>query len=499
MVGCDPTPLPSPLPSAPPSHEPSLEPTPLPSPEPSPEPTPVTPEPTPLPTPCSNLIEQCPTNCWQVDENLRPPRCTDPTANRPECNELPLPSLEPACLCCPDECLDTEMVGCEPTPLPSPAPTPEPTDTTCDINVEIQASCFTSCTFDTCVERPQRMTMFYRGGGCSGTRFRRCPLRDPDPTPELPNPDPCTCTKEELPCTEWNNKNECYDYDNAGVECNNLEEFCSNGQNSDPIPGCGPPASDIEHSVWIEAFGKDELYFEGKVDVNTTWDAVTIEEKVEAITDIFTYEYDPFTNGKGRLLQHVIFHSSCSQELFLTDQFGAQQLIEFESNCESDRCDPFCQNGRRLITLFQNRTGDFSINLIAQSPDQEPVLVNAILAVVSDGNLVSQINTFFPSQTVPPDLTIVPNFNVRLDENYTINAVAIGTQGGASCESVGDGTFQCVRVNECDLIPDDCECPIDRKILDDDDDSIEVQQDDGGRSFSFGRFFGGRFGGRGRD
>ena len=101
-VGCDPTPLPSP-------------------------------EPTPLPTPCSNLIEQCPINCWEVDEIDRPPTCTDPTVNRPDCNELPFPDgLDPPCPdCCPDECLDPDLpTGCDPTPLPSPEPTPvtpEPT------------------------------------------------------------------------------------------------------------------------------------------------------------------------------------------------------------------------------------------------------------------------------------------------------------------------------------------------------------------------------------
>ena len=88
--------------------------------------------PTPVPTPCSNLVEQCPLSCWEVDEADRLPRCTDPSVNRPDCNELPFPTnLDPACPdCCPDECLDTEMEGCDPTPLPSPEPTQEPTPLT---------------------------------------------------------------------------------------------------------------------------------------------------------------------------------------------------------------------------------------------------------------------------------------------------------------------------------------------------------------------------------
>ena len=185
MEGCDPTPLPSP-------------------------------EPTPVPTPCSNLLEQCPLQCWEVDPNNQLPRCT--AFNRPDCNELPFPTDIGCPDCCPDECLDTEMEGCDPTPLPSPLPTPEgPIE--CEIDVNIEASCLSSCSFDVCVERPDRMTMFYRGGGCYGTNFRRCPLRDPDPTPDLPNPDPCTCSKEELACTEWNNKNTCVDYNPVTKDC----------------------------------------------------------------------------------------------------------------------------------------------------------------------------------------------------------------------------------------------------------------------------------------
>ena len=99
---------------------------------------------TSAPTPCSNLIEYCPLACWEMNETLAPPRCTD--LNRTDCNVLPFPGNDTMWFnetwgnetywyndtdfnmtvcpdCCPDVCLDSTMEACDPTPLPSPAPT----------------------------------------------------------------------------------------------------------------------------------------------------------------------------------------------------------------------------------------------------------------------------------------------------------------------------------------------------------------------------------------
>jgi hypothetical protein len=372
------------------------------------------------------------------------------------------------------------MEGCVPTALPSPVPSPVPsalpspvpsaipTTSDCGIDVNINAVCKTACSFDNCVERPQRMRMFYRGGGCQNTSFRRCPLRNPDLTPELPNPDPCSCQREDLPCEQWNNKNTCIDYNRAGNECSSIVSLCASGQigaNAPPFnPACGPPNPNKEHSVWIEAFGKGEEYFAGKVDVNSTWDAVTVEEKVDANTDIFTYAYTG--SGKGRLLQHVVFHSSCSQELYLSDQFGAQQLIEFESFCDVDRCDPFCVNGRRTISLFRDALGDFDFTLVARTSNQAPVTLRFVAALLSPQTFEfpyfgeTQFEEFpeLNGTSVPPSQIVRPNFNIRLDEEYQISGLVSGERNGVACDALGTSTLTCVRVPECDFKPNDCPC-----------------------------------------
>lgn len=310
-----------------------------------------------------------------------------------------------------------------------------------------------------CVERPYRMQMRYNGGGCYGTNFRRCPGE---------NPDACTCTKEELPCSAWSNKNTCEDFDINGNTCNTIDAFCLNQADKSPTPGCGPPAKDIDHEVYIEAFGKEELYFSGPVRVNTTWDAVSSGEKVEANTDIFTYEWIEGV-GKGRLLQHVVFHSSCSQELFLTDQFGAQQLLEFDSFCPVSCSDPSCievsENGvtfgRRRISLFLENVADLSLQFQTGSPTGSVELDQVLgLLIPTDLSSIPQLFNFSDVRgvVVPPPVTLTPvNLLVNVETEYDIGAIVTGFLAGnrnAPCEQVGQSTLICEKVES---LP--CDCP----------------------------------------
>jgi len=315
------------------------------------------------------------------------------------------------------------------------------------------------------------MEMRYGGGGCYNTNFRRCPLRNPDNTPDLPNPDPCTCTKEELPCDQWNNKNTCEDFSSGGAVCNDVTRFCANGQkDTDPTPGCGPPSSFDNHTVFIEAFGNDELYFSGPVQVNSTWEATTSGEKVEANTDIWTYEYIEGI-GKGRLLQHVVFHSSCSQELYLTDQFGAQQLIEFDSFCDVGCNDPGCKEvigpngvrfGRRRISLFKEDLATLELSLSANSADVQRVKLDQVLGLFTptDFSGGTQFVNFSSAigVVVPPSVTLTPDeIILSPDLNYTMGAIVAGrlnNDPNTPCQQVDQTELICERVR---VVP--CDCP----------------------------------------
>nr|CAA75361.1 HepB protein [Cylindrotheca fusiformis] len=487
---------------------PICSPTMMPSPLPSGGGNPLTPQPSSQPSECSDILEQCPHDtCFlPFDDPLRPPSCTDPSVDRPDCDVLPTPANIGCPTCCPSECRpDNPMFSpspdgsppiCSPTMMPSPLPSdennpltpepsaapspvlslspssaPSPTDgPECGLDLKFDTLCQFSCRFDICVERPYRMQMRYNGGGCQGTNFRRCPIRDPDPTPDLPNPDPCTCTKEELPCEDWNNNNECEDFSVTGAVCNSIDQFCEDQSNRDPIPGCGPPPADVQHTVYIEAFGKeDELYFSGPVAVNTTWEAVTEGEEVDANTDIFTYEWIE-GEGKGRMMQHVVFHSSCSQELFLTDQFGSQQLLEFDSFCDVSCSDGGCVEvtedgltfGRRRISLFADSGGpqlDFSLEVTSPG---ENVELEQVLGLVSvdDSSTPTQFFNFSNviGTIVPPPVVLNPDdLKVAVNQNYTIGAIVTGfleADPSLPCQQVAQGTLICEKVDDLD-----CECP----------------------------------------
>lgn len=317
--------------------------------------------------------------------------------------------------------------------------------------------------------------MYYGGGGCQNTNFRRCPLRNPDTTPDIPNPDSCTCTKEELPCEEWNNKNTCVDYNVAGLECNDISSLCSTGQigpngSFNLVEGCGPPGKTDDHTVYIEAFGGGELYFGGQVAVNSTYEAVTAGEKVDANTDIFTYEWIEGA-GKGRLLQHVVFHSSCSQELYLTDQFGSQQLLEFDSFCDVACNDPGCkevtgpdgvQFGRRRISLFAEDSSKLNLELSATSTTAQRIKLDQVLGLFTPADFSGPTQFFnFSSavgQVVPPAVTLVPEgLAVAIDQTYSLGAIVTGfldDDPSTPCQQVNQTTFSCNKVRE---VP--CACP----------------------------------------
>jgi hypothetical protein len=303
------------------------------------------------------------------------------------------------------------------------------------------------------------MQMRYNGGGCYGTSFRRCPEE---------NPDYCTCTKDELPCSEWNNANTCEDFTVGGSVCNTNDDFCADQSDKSPTPGCGPPASTVDHTVYIEAYGKDELYFSGPVRVNSTWDALTEGEKVEANTDIFTYEWIEGV-GKGRMLQHVVFHSSCSQDMSITDQFGSQQLVEFDSFCDVSCSDGGCKEvtengntfGRRRISLFFESVTKLYLGLEAGSASDSVQLDQVIgLYTPDDFSSATQFFNFSDAigKVLPPSLTLDPSdLEISPKKNYTIGAIVTGFLDGDTstpCQQIGQSRLTCQKV---EAVP--CECP----------------------------------------
>jgi len=93
----------------------------------------------------------------------------------------------------------------------------------------------------------------------------------------------------------------------------------------------GPPVNigDEAYIVVTDIKGNGITYFEGLVGVGDNYRLNDNDERFEA--DLFISIYTP---DQSTLLQMVQFHASCSQNLGLSDIFGASQFIEFSNDVQ---------------------------------------------------------------------------------------------------------------------------------------------------------------------
>jgi hypothetical protein len=245
------------------------------------------------------------------------------------------------------------------------------------------------------------MQFLFKGGDCSFSDFRRCPGN---------NPDYCTCTREKLAQEDWPNKITCEDFDG------------------------GPPSpSDRGSLSWLRLEGNGEIYFEGAVAVGSSFNASTTADEVAANTDIFIYEYDETNDGPGALLQEVVYHSSCSEEMYLADTFGSTQLTEFESE-------------NQLVSLFRTSTFSFDLTLQLNSDATSLELITANMVLLSSSFLEPQLQSLdVNGTTIPPALTVNADFTIIPEENHTAIASIGGKLDGRECFGLAQQTFNCPR------------------------------------------------------
>lgn len=178
---------------------------------------------------------------------------------------------------------------------------------------------------------------------------------------------------------------------------------CSGGFNVQPNTlyqcqdfGIGPPRQDGATS-YIIAFqlGGGEEYFSGFVDVNDEF-TILAEEKFTANMNITVYDPGNSTDvaeilKPSNMIQTVIYHSSCSQNLFLKDRFGSVQLVEFTNE----------EQGR--VSCFQNVSLTVSVKI--------PVMVEGVaeltaLTVVTNQGQADQ--GIFDLSEIVAGQTLVP-------------------------------------------------------------------------------------------
>jgi hypothetical protein len=249
---------------------------------------------------------------------------------------------------------------------------------------------------------------------CAESVLKRCPGEDPDS---------CSCIRNvTLPEDEWaSQKFTCTDF---------------NG---------GPPAPGTSGNYWVTSTPvKDTsvIYYDGPVEVpggqfNAT--APEGQDQVDADTflNLFACNSDPCT-GPGSLLQQIVFHSSCSKELYLLDIFGSFQLIEFESTTKG------------VIGYGVSPTIGFSVNLMVEGSELSLDFITVVILSNETGLLPPQMEQFALNGTlIPPSFnesttaTIIPNQNFNV--MTTIGGQFVNADGtlGAGCFDIQETVINC--------------------------------------------------------
>jgi len=264
-----------------------------------------------------------------------------------------------------------------PPPVETPPPSPAPTE---PCTIDFNTTCTppppaTDCkaippAVQQCEGRPLQMGMLYNGGGC-------------DQSFNIQDEGKFTCTDI----------------------------------------GNGPPTVDgaLSYIVVTDAKDKGITYHSDVVEVGTIYYLSDNGERFEADQLIKIYD-----ESQTNLLQDVQYHSSCSQNLFLKDRFGASQLVEWFNEEQG------------LISCFANATFDLSVT-IPLTIEGDSLTVTSLISITSWGvfNLTDEVF----GQVLQPGDTIEASFTVTLDltsvQRYELLTEIIGfTDEGVICRGV---------------------------------------------------------------
>ena len=373
-----PTPEATPSPTSAPQPDSTPVPTPQPTASPSPEPTPVPttppqPDPTPKPTPFPSS---------EPTPEVTPDPSPEPT---PKSTPTPEPTTSPTSEPTP---LSTQNPTPVPTELPTATPSVQPSDSCL---FELSVTCVppngaSSCNaspppVEQCAGRPFEMVFLFNGGDCDQS-FN---------VQEAAGKFFCTDQGEGVP-TERGEK--------AYIVVTDLD------------------GETIFHDNWV-IVGELFTLFDG----GETFPA-------DQLITIFNSDV---TSDANNIVQSVQYHSSCSQNLFLKDRFGATQLVIWVNEDQG------------VVSCFANQTFDLDITV--------PIDIEGGPATLTALTVASNVDPFFFNLTdkiagtvvdagdnveatiaIPIDLTIKQTYNLLI----TLTAI---TQTGVLCSATDLTSF----------------------------------------------------------
>eukprot|EP00546_Thalassionema_frauenfeldii_P002433 CAMPEP_0178934710 /NCGR_PEP_ID=MMETSP0786-20121207/24037_1 /TAXON_ID=186022 /ORGANISM="Thalassionema frauenfeldii, Strain CCMP 1798" /LENGTH=1502 /DNA_ID=CAMNT_0020612569 /DNA_START=1215 /DNA_END=5725 /DNA_ORIENTATION=- len=252
------------------------------------------------------------------------------------------------------------------------------------------------------------------------------PFEDPSPSPsQMPSPvdDGCYISVD-ADCTPSGESNDCGSVVVTRTRCEDrplamvfrynggLCDQSDNIQNSELFQ-CfdfqeGPPvnAGDESYITVTDIKGGSIIYHADTVRVGGEYTVLDEPFQVEANMNITTWRND--NTIPQNILQTLVFHSSCSQNLFLKDRFGAHQLVVFVNEEQG------------LRSCFFNAT--FNLN-IANDVQGTGAILQRLSSNTNYGlfNFTNEVNGIFlePGETLSPS----PSFDVVIDLTVVTNNV----------------------------------------------------------------------------
>mmetsp|Transcript_11348 Transcript_11348/g.25269 ORF Transcript_11348/g.25269 Transcript_11348/m.25269 type:complete len:442 (+) Transcript_11348:65-1390(+) len=234
-----------------------------------------------------------------------------------------------------------------PTTTPTTTPTSAPT-VPCFLNITSEGP---NITIPPCIDRPTLFGMEFVGGDCSNTQTEQ----------------PANLTN----CTDF--------FENGNV----------------PEPGSGETSFIMVVTggaleSFVEGDG-NETYFAGNVKEDDVYYIYRDGDRLPSDLTIFTFPEVPtadipplgsFPNSTlYPPLQEANFHSSCSQEVLLFNQFGAHTVVQFEN----------LRQGNVTVLDTVNETVTFTISVPELPPGEDTVIVAS--AELSRNYTVPQLDT----------------------------------------------------------------------------------------------------------
>lgn len=202
--------------------------------------------------------------------------------------------------------------------------------------------------------------------------------------------------------------------------------------------GDGPPAAGTPGMYWVQSTPEKDpstIYFEGPVEVpGGRFNATDPNnERVEANSFLKLFTLNDAGDGPAELLQEVIFHSSCSQQLYLLDVFGSFQLIEFESL------------GQGVIGFGIAPQVSFSITLGIDADPLTLQFLNVVILPDQAGLLPPQ--NFDPDVSgtrIPPPLALNTTISLIPDEDFSvITTLQADIDGIGGCFDISETIINC--------------------------------------------------------